>query len=130
LECIREAGSLLAGLSPQTCPLCGSSPSEQHRENDCDGNVDVVVAAAEAEGVKIERLRRELGDTVKQLHREAASFERLLPKLVEEREKIEREMEEFRPGLAERRTSYTELVDERASVHATLALFTQLADLQ
>ena len=41
----------------------------------------LVVAAASAEGVKIERLRRELADTVKQLHREAASFERLLPKL-------------------------------------------------
>jgi hypothetical protein len=95
-----------------------------------EGNLDVVVAAAEAEGVKIERLRRELGDTVKQLHREAASFERLLPKLVEEREKVERELEEFRPGLAERRTNYTELVEERASVLVTLALFTQLADLQ
>lgn len=67
---------------------------------------------------------------MKQLHREATSFERLLPKLVEEREKVEREMEEFRPGLAERRTSYTEFVEERASVLATLALFTQLADLQ
>ena len=130
LESIREAGSLLAGLSPQTCPLCGSSPSDQHRENDCDGNLDMIVAAADAEGVKIERLRSELGDTVKQLHREAASFERLLPKLIEEREKVERAMEEFRPGLAERRTSYTERVEERASVLAVLALFTQLADLQ
>lgn len=130
LESMREAGSLLASLSPQTCPLCGSSPSEQHRENDCDGNLDVVVAAAGAESVKIERLRHELGETVQQLHHEAAGFDRLLPKLAEERENVEREMEEFRPGLLERRTTYAELVEERAAVHETLALFSQLADLQ
>lgn len=130
LESIREAGSLLAVLSPQTCPLCGASPEQQHRENDCDGNLDTVVAAADAEGTKIRRLRRELGETVKQLRLEAASLERLLPKLREEGEKVERELAQFRPGLAERRTTYAELLEERASVNGGLALFAQLADLQ
>jgi predicted nuclease with TOPRIM domain len=130
LESIREAGSLLAALSPQTCPLCGASPTEQHRENNCDGNLETVVAAVEAESAKIVRLRRELAETVEQLGREAASFERLLPRLTEEREKLEREIVQSRPGLAERRTAYTELVEERASVHGSLTLFAQLADLQ
>jgi hypothetical protein len=130
LESICESGSLLAALSPKTCPLCGASPQDQHRENHCDGNLDVVVAAAEAESTKILRLRRELGETVKQLRREAASFERLLPKLSEERQRVESDISQFRPGLAERRTSYTELVEERASVHGSLALFAQLTELQ
>jgi predicted nuclease with TOPRIM domain len=130
LESIAEAGSLLAALSPQTCPLCGATPQEQHRDNDCDGNLETVVAAAGAESAKIVRLRGELAETVKQLRREAASFERLLPRLTEERERMEREVLQLRPGVAERRTTYTELVEERASAHGSLTIFAQLAELQ
>ncbi len=132
LESIREAGSLLAALPPQRCPLCGATPQEQHRDTSVDGNLETIVAAAEAESAKIVRLRRELAETVKQLGREAASFDRLLPRLAEEREKLDHEIQEFRPGLSERRhRRTTELVEERAlRSRRPQALFTQIADLQ
>jgi chromosome segregation ATPase len=130
LEAIREAGSLMAALAPHICPLCGASPEEQHRDTACDGNLENVVAAAEAESAKIVRLRRELAETVRQLGHEARSFDRVLPRMTEEREKIELEIQEARPGLTELRSSYSERVEERAAVHSSLAVFAQLTDLQ
>src|SRR5258707_6649137 len=67
LEGVREAGSLLGALSPQICPLCGASPESQKHEADCDGNIEVVVSAADAESRKIKLLRSELHETVDQL---------------------------------------------------------------
>jgi hypothetical protein len=84
LEGVREAGSLLAALSPQVCPLCGALPEAQNHEGDCDGNIDVVVSAADAESRKIEVLRKELRETVDQLRGEARRFDRLTPGLNEE----------------------------------------------
>jgi hypothetical protein len=130
LEAIREAGSLLAALSPQTCPLCGAKPEEQHRADDCDGNLETISAAADAESAKIVRLRHELAETVRQLGREANSFDRLIPKMQEEQEKLENDMQALRPGLAEKRTTYTDLVEERAAVTGSLVVFEQLAELR
>jgi hypothetical protein len=130
LEGIREAGSLVAALASQTCPLCGAHPDQQHQNKDCDGNLEVVVTAAEAEGAKIKRLRRELQETVHQLGSEAQSFDRLIPKMREDIAILEDKIQALGPGLAEHRSSYSELVEKRASIRASLSLWEQIVDLQ
>lgn len=130
LDGIREAGSLVAALSPQKCPLCGAEPDHQHRDGDCDGNLEAVVVAASAESVKIVRLRRELEETVRHLGREAQNFDSLMPKIHEDMRKLEEDIQALRPGLADRRTTYAELVEKRASIRAILSVWDQLADLQ
>lgn len=129
LEAIRESGTLLAVFGPNACPLCGARPDQQHRDETCDGNLDNVVAAANAESAKITRLRRELADTMRQLGQEAHAFDRVLPKMRDENENLERDMEALRPTLTERRSTYTELLEERGAVNASLTLFDQLTDL-
>jgi hypothetical protein len=71
LEGLREAGTLVGALSPQICPLCGAPPESQRHEEDCDGNIDAIIDAAEAECAKIHLLREELRESVDQLEEEA-----------------------------------------------------------
>ena len=130
LEGIREAGSLVAALSPTVCPLCGAETEHQQLGTDCDGNVDQVVAAATVESAKIEKLRAELAQTVSQLRYEALSFDRLLPRLHSELTGVENDIQEQSPDLFQMRASYTELVERRSKVRAELALREQIADLE
>src|SRR5262249_43021706 len=100
LEGVREAGSLVAALSPESCPLCGSIPDDQHLDSDCDGNVDMIVSAAEAESTKILRLRQELSETVTQLHTEADSFEILKPDILDALNSSENELRQLSPDVS------------------------------
>ena len=130
LEGIREAGLLVAALSPQKCPLCGAEPDHQNRDGDCDGNLETTVIAADAESVKILQLRRELNETVHQLGHEAGSFDRLIPKMHDDLHKLEDNIKTLSPELLNQRSSYADLVEKRASVHASLSVCDQVADLQ
>lgn len=130
LEGIREAGTLVAAISPQPCPLCGAQPGHQHLVGECDGNLEAIVSAADAESAKIIRLKRELEDTISQLSSEAQSFDRIMPKIRDEFRKVEENIEKISPNLAKLRVGYSELVEKRASVRSKLSLFDQLADLR
>jgi hypothetical protein len=81
LKGIEEAGTLFSALAEERCPLCGASAEHHDVKSDCDGNVDAVVAAAQAEIAKIEVRQKELADTIRDLRKEAVSFERRMPRL-------------------------------------------------
>ena len=130
LQAMREAGSVVAALSPVNCPLCGAAPTQQHLDSDCAGNLDKVVAAVEAESAKIQRLREELASTVDQLRKEEASLERLMPRLRADLANTEGQIREVAPTVQRARASYSELVDKRASVASALALVSNVAELQ
>jgi uncharacterized coiled-coil DUF342 family protein len=130
LEGVREAGSLLGALSPQICPLCGASPESQKHEADCDGNIEVVVSAADAESRKIELLRSELHETVDQLLGEAQRFDRLTPGLSEELRRVEAQLEEINPTVSEQRAAYSEIFEKRSEVQQALNLLATIADLE
>jgi predicted nuclease with TOPRIM domain len=130
LQAMREAGSVIAALSPVSCPLCGASPAQQHLQSDCAGNLDKVVSAVDAESAKIQRLRKELEGTVDQLHREESSLSRLVPRLRAELANIEGQVREITPTVQRTRASYSDLVDKRASVLSALTLANEVAELQ
>ncbi len=65
-----------------------------------------------------------------QLRNEAGSFDRLIPKIREELQALDAQIQNLGPGLVERRTFYTELVEKRAAVRASLSAWEQIADLQ
>jgi myosin heavy subunit len=129
LEGVREAGSLLAALSPQMCPLCGASPDAQDHQGDCDGNIDIVVTAANAESGKIELLRQELRETVNQLRGEARRFDRLTPRLDEELKRIEEKLEVINPSVSEQRAAYSDVFEKRSTMQHALNLLTTIEDL-
>ena len=112
LKGIEEAGSLFSALAEAPCPLCGALPEHHRLKDDCDGNVEAVVAAAKAEASKIELRQSELAQTISDLEKEQRSFERRLPKIDEEYRTVARQIEtllspacdSFEPATASSRT--------------------------
>jgi hypothetical protein len=130
LDGIIEAGNLIDALVPGSCPLCGAAPEHRNPTAECDGNVALAVTAATAESEKIQQLRRELADTVRQLGQEAASFDRIAPRMQEQLNQLDEQIRLMLPNVAERRTSYSEFVEERSKVRNALARFAQISDLE
>jgi hypothetical protein len=121
LHAIHESGSLFVHLQQTSCPLCGASPDAQHLNSDCDGNTEAVVRAANAEMAKIDRLRRELRDTISTLTVERMPLEESLRRFEDEYKSTEQELEEIvSPAVAAERTSYNQLVSKRADVRMQL----------
>ena len=117
LAAIHESGSLFVHLEQQPCPLCGALPGDQHLASECEGNTEVVVQAADAEMVKIDRLRRELTDTVTSLTTERRKLQESLAKFDYKYKASEQELNEIAsPAVSTERASYNQLVSERADV--------------
>ncbi|PWK70523.1 hypothetical protein [Aminobacter sp. AP02] len=131
LEGLREAGSLLAALVPGRCPLCGALPDHQNPDgDDCDGNVEVVVTATDAETSKIRLLAKELQETVDQLNEESAELEASKPGLQEQFTATEVELSRITPTLQGQRATYLEFTEKRTSVTAAISLFQTISDLE
>lgn len=127
---LREAGTLVGALEPQTCPLCGASTDHQHLEDDCDGNIELIVQATDAETQKIETLRKELQESVDQLKREAQLFDKEIPQLEERLETLQSEIDELSPSVSSQRRSYTELIEKRTAVQNALSILDRIDELE
>lgn len=131
LSAIAEAGSLFNALGEASCPLCGAAPELHQLSEDCDGNVDLIVAAARAEIGKIEIRRAELKETITSLRKDAVSLERRLPRLETDFTELSGKIEKVvAPNLRQLRTSYRQLADKGGEVREALAVFKGLKDLE
>jgi hypothetical protein len=131
LQAIEEAGSLFTALGDVNCPLCGAAPEHHRLSEDCDGNVDRVVAAARIEIGKIELRLGELKETIATLRKEAVSFERRLPKLEQSLMTLSSQIDKVvAPNLRLLRTSYKQLADKGSQVREALAIHRGLKDLE
>jgi hypothetical protein len=131
LRGIEEAGSLFGALAQGPCPLCGAPPDQHRLEDDCDGNVDAVIAAAQAEIAKIEVRQRELADTITTLRKEAVSFERRMPRLEASFSQLSGQIEKVvAPNLRQLRTTYRDFADKTGEVREALAIHRGLVDFQ
>lgn len=131
LRGIEEGGTLFEVLGQAPCPLCGAAPADHRRDTDCDGNVEAVVTAARSEIAKIELLRSELSDTLRNLQREAAGFDRRLPKVENEVTSLSRDIERLiAPKLTTLRASYAGLADKRGEVREALSIYKSIKDAE
>jgi predicted nucleic acid-binding Zn-ribbon protein len=114
LKGIEEAGSLLVAFGDAVCPLCGALPEHHRLKEDCDGNVDAVVASAKAEASKIVLRQGELKQTVATLEKEAKGFERRIPKIEADLRNVSQQIETIvAPNLRRLRTTYGQLADKK-----------------
>ncbi len=127
---LREAGSLLGALAPGRCPVCGALPEHQNSDDDCDGNIEVVVAATDAETSKIQLLAKELAETVEQLNDEITALEGLKPGLQLQLSTADAELLRITPTLQGQRATYSEITEKRTSVNTALSLFQSISDLE
>ncbi len=121
LAAIHESGSLFVHLEQKPCPLCGALPADQHLNAECEGDTESVVRAADAEMVKISRLRYELSDTVSALTTERQSLLKSLSQFDEEYAACQRELNEIAsPAVSTERKSYNQLFSAREDVRSNL----------
>ncbi|SFH55946.1 hypothetical protein SAMN05216299_12228 [Nitrosospira sp. Nsp14] len=131
LQGIEEAGSLFWVLGEAACPLCGAAPQHHRLADDCDGNIDKVVAAARVEITKIELRQAELATTITTLRKEAVSFENRLPRLEDQLSEVSRQIDRVvAPNLRQVRTTYRQLADKDGEMREALAIHRQLGDLE
>lgn len=127
---IQEAGNIFATLEVETCPICGALPEHHNPDAICDGNVEIVVKAAQSEIHKIENKDRELTGTIEVLDKEAQTLEKSLPKIDDRLSALSQEIEAVvSPDLRKLRATYKELADKRADVREAIGLFDGLGDL-
>jgi len=131
LTAIRESGSMFVHVEAVPCPLCGAAPDAQHLDETCEGDVDAIVAAASAEIQKIERLQSELADTVADLRGEEEDLESSLAIKDAVCEQLDKTIQEtVAPEVSGVRASFSELVEERASVQRAVDLFARREKLE
>jgi hypothetical protein len=131
LKGLEEGGTLFDVLGQAPCPLCGALPAEHRKDTDCDGNVEAVVSAARSEISKIQILRAELSDTLRDLNREATGFDKRLPKVEHEVNSLSRGIEELiSPQLTKLRASYSVFVDKRSVVKEALSVYRSIKDAE
>jgi hypothetical protein len=130
LEGVREAGTLLGALDKQVCPLCGTLPESQRHDGDCDGDVDRVVIAAEAEANKVKLLQSELQGSLAQLRGEAVRFDEVTPLLFKELQKTDAELDRITPTLSGQRANYSEIFEKRSLVQGALNLLSAIEELE
>jgi predicted nuclease with TOPRIM domain len=131
LRSIEEAGNLFTAIADSTCPLCGSLPENHRLSDDCDGNIERAVTAAQAEIAKIEMRQSELRETIIALQKEAKSFERRLPQIERSVSALSEQIEGIvAPNLRRLRSSYSDLADKRGEVREALGLHQSLKDFE
>lgn len=130
LEGVIEAGSLFSVLTAASCPLCGASKDDQNTDHLCDANSDAVVEAAIAERQKITLLKRDLVATLSQLEDEHRTIESSLPKTRELLEISSGKVDDAKPELKQRRTTFADLYREQSSVEKAIELLDSLGDLE
>jgi len=131
LAAIQESGSMFVHVEQVPCPLCGAPPDAQHLDDDCDGDVEAIVQAASAEIVKIELLNSELAITISELGQEKAQLADQLGIKVREYEALDAEIRDtVSPQLGDARTTFSSLVEKRASVQKGIDLYDRRAKLQ
>lgn len=127
---VRDAGNLLWALASGPCPLCGALSEHQKPEEDCDGNIEIVVAAADAETAKVQLLAKELAETVEQLKAEIAALASNEPELQRQLSATDKELNRITPTLQGQRATYSQITEKRSSVSEALSLFGAVANLE
>lgn len=131
LKSIRESGSMFVHVNAMPCPLCGASPEAQHLDKNCDGDVDAIIASAIAEIGKIERLVGELDSTVTDLRAEEHSLNKTLEVKEAKYQQLGKTIQEtVAPEVNNSRTSFSELIEKRASVQKSIDFFTRRDKLE
>ena len=97
LAAIAEAGTLFLLRDRDTCPMCGARAEHQHSDA-CEGDVERIRAAAEAEISRINIRQKELQEVTARLRAEAQENSEQLKKLEVKLAEIERRILGRAPG--------------------------------
>lgn len=126
LKSIQESGSLFFHIEVVPCPICGSDPEAQHLNDTCNKQIEKIINSATSEIRKINQFLKELDDTVQDLYAEEKSLISLLEEAETKYEELDQLIQHtIVPQVGNFRTSFSELIEKRSSVHKNLELFSR-----
>lgn len=127
LSAIEESGSLFVHQEKAPCPLCGASPEDQHIDETCGGDVNIIVVAARAEIEKIKRLSSELEQTMIDLKTELKELGLVLLEVEERYRIVDSDIREaISPDVGKIRITFSDLVEKRERAKRIVGLFAQM----
>ena len=130
LIAIEESGSLFVHHDRITCPLCGSSPTEHHIDDACDGDVDSIVSAASAEIKKIESLTQDLQSTISSLSVETLRLNQQLVDVETNFKRIDKSIvEAVAPSLVDQQEKFSDSIELKNNISSALNAFSKLDKL-
>jgi hypothetical protein len=132
LEALAEAGSLFPALNTETCPLCGAPRASHSHPEEQAANLDIarVREACLGETAKIEVLRVELRETVKELGEELSALDSRIRIDQQELQRIADEISGvLEVNLEQAETTFRDLSAKRYQVKQAIALTERIADL-
>lgn len=131
LAAIQQSGQFFVLREPMACPLCGAPSEGQRHDAACDGNVDAVTQAAEAEIAKIKLLQSELHETVNSLSTENADVVKEVAQLGVELKGYQQQIDNaLSPDFAQAREQYTKLIENRSQIVQAIALRSRIKAMQ
>ena len=131
LAAIQQSGQFFVLREPMACPLCGAPAEGQRHDAACDGNVDAVTQAAEAEIAKIKLLQSELHETVNSLSTENAGVVKEVAQLGLELKGYQQQIDNaLSPDFAQAREQYTKLIENRSQIVQAIALRNRIKAMQ
>ena len=130
LAAIVESGSVFVHLSKTPCPLCGSSVSEQHLEEQCDGNVEEVIIAAQSESQKVKRLLQELEQTIIDLNLEYNVLEQKKFHSINNIGELDLRINQLSLPLENLQISFHDLLEESVQIRGLLDKFARRDELE
>lgn len=130
LAAIQESGSLFVHLERTPCPLCGVPPGEQHQDEVCDGDVESVIHAANAEIAKVEKLSQELDQTAADLRSETEQLSLQQAQVNPELQILNREIQEIISPFKDAQNTFSELIKQSGEIQRVIDKFSRVEELQ
>lgn len=122
LAAIIEAGVLFALEEGATCPVCGADPKHHRPSFACDGNVDEIVEAANAETAELQRRAAELKQTMDNLAEERGELAERVREILPELQAIQRDISREVPSVQTVRSATNEIIERKVGVQKSLDL--------
>ncbi|TWU35653.1 hypothetical protein Q31b_50880 [Novipirellula aureliae] len=132
LESINEVGNRLEELSEERCPICGA-PSEYHSEDHKEGSVspEEVSVAAAAEITKVNRLQKDLTDTIRDTRNESDDLASQRVLLETSLTQVTQRLHgEYQPKVADTLQQYQQLLKQQTSIAELIGLYDRLEQLE
>jgi hypothetical protein len=130
LAAIMEAGVMFTQEDGEVCPICGAEPKNHRPKFACDGNIENIIEAAQAETAELDRRSNELKQTLYLLteeHRELAErVQEILPELQDIQRQINREV----PSVQVVRGNTNRVIERKVGVQKSLDLVRRRDNLQ
>jgi prefoldin subunit 5 len=117
-----EAGTLFALEDGQVCPICGAEAKNHRPEFACDGSVDEIVEAAQAELAELGKRAAELRQTIQGLSNEREELAERAREILPELEAIQAYILREVPSVQTVRTQTNTVIARKLTVQKGLEL--------